>query len=251
MHFSCSLFCLVSLEDLSKSFPCKIDTVDVFGTTPAAAPGTGADTTLAQIAKDLLRDRIIVQGRRVEGSENTLDGVLQKCTTAAINVITESGGVVVSAKGIASAPQVPGTPQFCREVLDELCLTALRQIGRTESAFTSFSCLHHVVDMSLHPDIIIVPESTLARPLLMRFRRDRDDLHKGGSGNSHGHKSAAATSPPHPPGKSSATSSSHTSPPVPPASKPKSTSSMMSYIHSMQPAGNPLICDLQAATVYR
>jgi hypothetical protein len=235
----------VSLEDLSKVFPCKIDTVDVFGPTSGPAAGSGADMSLAQISKDLLRDRIIVQGQRVEGSLNTLDSVLQKCAQAAINVITESGGIVINSNAIASTPQVAGTPQFCREVLDELCLTALRQIGRTESAFTSFSCLHHVVDMSLQPDIIIVPESTLARPLLMRFRRDRDDsAHGHGHKTSHSAPSSSSSPPPVP--------DNGRRPPAPPAAaKGKNPSSMMSYIQSMQPAGNPLICDLQAVTVYR
>lgn len=290
----------MSLEAFCKCFPCKIDTADVMGPAPPGSASGGQDTTLAQIKKDLLRDRIIIQGQRVEGAESGLEGVLRISAQAATDVITASGGSVVSTESLSRAPtSVPPPSEFSSEMIEELCITALQQIGRTESAFVSFSCLHHVVDMTLQPDIIVVPESTLARPLLMRFRRDESEPSINTSPKASAvspmtavntQKSPATTGPT---SSSAATggnskpmsirdranasartsssakvvqSSPSTGAPVRRASSAASSgsgsntsggassggkSAMMSYIHAMQAPANPLICDLQAATVYR
>ena len=48
-------------------------------------------------------------------------------------------------------------------------LRALREVGRTNSAFICHTSLHKIIDLSAVPDTLIVPESTLAMPLVVRF----------------------------------------------------------------------------------
>jgi hypothetical protein len=161
----------VSLESLSTQLPCKVNLADLFPQRPVSKTEvnvslsiTGSDVTVKQISKDLSRDRIIVQGRRFEGSEAGFNGVLEATIAAAETAIREAGGAV------AGPGHLNGPLTFSREIIEELCLTSLGQLGRTESAYASLSALTTVVDQASSPDLILVPESVLAHPLLMRFR---------------------------------------------------------------------------------
>lgn len=133
---------------------------------------TGSDVTIKQISKDLSRDRIIIQGRRIEGSEAGIKGVLAMAVSSAETVIKEGGGTIIetSLNEYQQHQQRSGGFIFTSEIIEEFCLTSLGQLGRTESAYASLFAVTTVVDQAAQPDIILVPESILAHPLLMRFR---------------------------------------------------------------------------------
>lgn len=50
-----------------------------------------ADIDVVQLRKDCKRDRIVIQGRRFEGSHNDLDSILRACRESVMEVVTRSG----------------------------------------------------------------------------------------------------------------------------------------------------------------
>lgn len=175
----------LTLESFASKLPSKVNLAELFPQRPVSKTEanvslsiTGSDVTTKQITKDLSRDRIIVQGRRFEGSKCGLSGVLEATLAAAEHLIREAGGAV-SADPLPTPPTSP--LHFSREILQELCLTSLGQLGRTESAYASLSALTTVLDLGATPELILVPESVLAHPLLLRFRlvRPEASLSKG------------------------------------------------------------------------
>jgi hypothetical protein len=170
----------LTLESFSSRLPSKVNLAELFPQRPVSKTETnvslsitGSDVTVKQITKDLSRDRIIVQGQRYEGSECGLNGVLEATLAAAEHTIQEGGGTISghsSSPTTAAAPTADCCLSFSREILQEFCLTSLGQLGRTESAYASLSALTTVVDQAASPDLILVPESVLAHPLLLRFR---------------------------------------------------------------------------------
>jgi hypothetical protein len=169
----------LSLQSFASKLPSKVSLAELFPQRPVSKTEanvslsiTGSDVTVKQITKDLSRDRIIVQGQRYEGSECGLIGVLEATLAAAEHTIRDGGGTV---SGDPSPRTPPSSLHFSREILQELCLTSLGQLGRTESAYASLSALTTVVDQGATPDLILVPESILAHPLLLRFRLVRPE----------------------------------------------------------------------------
>jgi hypothetical protein len=223
----------VSLETLSSQLPCKVNLADLFPQRPVSKTEanvslsiTGSDVTVKQISKDLSRDRIIVQGRRFEGSESGFNGVLEATIAAAGTAIREAGGSVVE-----SAGDITGPLTFSREVIAELCLTSLGQLGRTESAYASLSALTTVVDQASTPDLILVPESVLAHPLLVRFRVLKPE--------SRGAATAPRPSPLLSNGPTKETTSPLTRAPAPSAGQQRQHVSPLT--HHLQKRGSPLL----------
>lgn len=120
------------------------------------------DTSDIQLSKDLSRDRIIINGRRIVGAKTKGSCEDQLQALHDILGITEE---VVTAVLISSGHQ----DAFSLDIIRKMCLRALKLASRTYSAFVSHSALHKIADLKSTPDIIIVPESCLAMPIVMKF----------------------------------------------------------------------------------
>ena len=148
--------CVVPLHALRRQLPAKIMLSLLFGSGSSmdvAGSITGSDLSEEQLRKDLSRDRIVIHGKRIAGANTSLEAIIDQGVHAAQAVTTFH-----SAK------------PFSTDILRDLCRRALVQVSRTESAFASHYALQSILDPSTDPNIVIVPEATLAQPLLMQFR---------------------------------------------------------------------------------
>jgi len=160
------------------------------------------DSSNKQMEKDYSRDRVVVQGRRLQGSVSGFAGILAECGQV-IAALAEAAGQVsgspVCARTVgtgAAARSTTLTPPLvvaelmttdsCAASLSAADITAFsRQVlasaGRTESAFRSHAALSHILDLfpnpnSTDPDAemplpyIVVPESELAKPIEINFQ---------------------------------------------------------------------------------
>eukprot|EP01034_Spumella_vulgaris_P022181 gene22181-28291_t len=192
-------------------------------TSPAAHNNSTANSDIEidekQLRKDLSRDRIIIQGRKVAGSATDLDGVVDICKQAILQTVIKAGhqlsavrhdassGSSVSARPPPPPPgnytgparggaTSPGSAQqetaatHSLQMLDYVSKAALQQISRTESAFLSHSALMEMLDVNdtrrtadFSP-FLVVPESTLAEPLVLNFRiQERNASKENTDGN--------------------------------------------------------------------
>ncbi|CAE7521808.1 unnamed protein product [Symbiodinium microadriaticum] len=147
----------VPLATLQRNLPTKIDPSLLFGSCrnsmAFAGSITGSDLSEDQLRKDLSRDRIVMQGRRIAGATSSLEAIIDLGVNTAQAVTT-----------------LHNVKPFGEDLLRDLCRRALVQVSRTESAFASHYALQAILDPSTDPNIIILPEASLAKPLLMQFR---------------------------------------------------------------------------------
>lgn len=164
-----------------------------------------------QLGKDLSRDRAVIQGKKVTGSLVSLEEIVDLCKQTILQVIVKSGHQLSAVKGnaqqsmVTPPPPPPGNyngrPALDRDntasrasaslnVLDQVSKAALQQICRTESAFLSHTSLNEMLDLENKRQLesfmpfLVVPESTLADPLVLNFRvQERVPLEKNNSSN--------------------------------------------------------------------
>mmetsp|Transcript_21334 Transcript_21334/g.39826 ORF Transcript_21334/g.39826 Transcript_21334/m.39826 type:complete len:757 (-) Transcript_21334:266-2536(-) len=153
----------VSYADMQASLPTKLDLEEVFGdsyqdSNALAESITDKDTTVKQLAKDMSRDRVVIQGKRYQGVDCGLDELIEEGILAAQKALDEGNALPIS-----------------KEALSELTLRSLRQISRTESAFVSHTALSLAISLQDTPDLAIVPESLLAEPLRIHYRVDKEN----------------------------------------------------------------------------
>lgn len=104
-----------------------------------------AESSLKQLKKDIERDRLIVNGKVVVGSEAKLQGCM--------DVISDV---------IDSALLECALPLLSQEGKDILVFCLLRNLARTHSGGVTFQALHAALDVDA---TLIVPVSASARPL--------------------------------------------------------------------------------------
>lgn len=122
-----------------------------------------ADASDEQLAKDYARDRLVVNGKRMIGSMHKAGGSAGTMLVSLLGSVQEVLTAVLQAAG-------SNADKFSPEQLRHFCYRALKQASRTNSAFLSHMGLHQVVALEEYPgDLKIVPESTLAKPLLFNF----------------------------------------------------------------------------------
>jgi hypothetical protein len=124
-----------------------------------------ADKSDAQLIKDFARDRLVINGKRIVGS-------MHKTSVASPDGNASLASLLASVQEVLTAvlKERGCSNKFSKEQLQHFCFRALKQASRTNSAFQSHMALHQVVSLEDYPgDLKIVPESTLAKPLLFHF----------------------------------------------------------------------------------
>lgn len=213
-------------------------------TTTVASPATVSSTAvedkkikidMKQLHKDLSRDRIIIQGKKLSGYQTEVEEMVEISKQAMLQCILRSGHHLVQVRQMVAPPPPPppgnyiGPPSSTAaggggassagvssrhgslsnvfaatpppppppptagsisspptvadaaassplQLLDHAVKAAMQQISRTESAYLSHVSLHEMIDMNNVRDLpdfapfLIVPESTLAQPLVLNFR---------------------------------------------------------------------------------
>jgi hypothetical protein len=110
---------------------------------------TSKDTSLKQLQRDVERDRYLVNGQLLVGADGGLDGVLANVAKVMNTVVTECD-----------------LKRLDKSITDKMCISLLKKASRTNSGGLAYSALQTIVG----PDsgFIIVPESQMAPPLLVR-----------------------------------------------------------------------------------
>eukprot|EP00602_Paraphysomonas_sp_CaronLab_P003590 CAMPEP_0185029218 /NCGR_PEP_ID=MMETSP1103-20130426/15383_1 /TAXON_ID=36769 /ORGANISM="Paraphysomonas bandaiensis, Strain Caron Lab Isolate" /LENGTH=591 /DNA_ID=CAMNT_0027563881 /DNA_START=91 /DNA_END=1866 /DNA_ORIENTATION=+ len=221
----------VSLDVITSSLPCKIDLDLVLGSRGAHSL-TGKDITDDQLSKDLSRDRIVIQGRRIMGSNTDLGFILTQAISTANNVLAERN-----------------SKTFPQALVSALCKRSLMLVSRTESAYASHAALQLLLTPDTLTELIVVPEAQLAKPLLMQFRVETPvDNSQKESAEAKPRKSLSSVSsisasPGTPGGDSTQSSRRQSIGSTQLNSSPSTTANA--------PVERDLICDIQASTVFR
>ncbi len=153
----------VPLDRLGAGIPCQIKLSVIFASAEdraLLAPNTASDDSKRQVAKDLGRDRVVINGRRIVGGEVAPSGG-GDALDALLAIAAEAAQAAAVAAGLDDA--------FSADQCRHLAWRALKDSSRTNSAFICHTSLHKIIDLSAVPDTLIVPESTLAMPLVIRF----------------------------------------------------------------------------------
>jgi hypothetical protein len=145
----------VAMNAMLSNLPFAVATKDLPQLTAAlgeiAQKPAGRDKSIAQLEHDYQRDRAIIQGRRLEGHLLSIGFLLEGCKDV-INSLIRSRGHQASDQA----------------TVDALATRSLQQLSRTESAFISFTAMGEIVAV---PDgTFIVPESSLAEPVVLNYR---------------------------------------------------------------------------------
>ncbi len=118
---------------------------------------SGKDESRKQLAKDYQRDRIIIQNHRIEGSKHTLAEL-----------------VIIMKYAINDVLRVNMRPSLSTSVPEDVknthfCLNILAHIARTQSAYSTHNALSKLIKEDPNAPITIVPESSMAEPIKIRF----------------------------------------------------------------------------------
>ena len=143
----------VGSQQLNLMLPFKLDAAAVKQRLNAAVPELhGLDIDMKQLAKDMSRDRIIIQGIRILGAHSTIDYIIDVCKKSILQVIVSSGQMTVSGggkgKGMGSPVSLSAAGHLLHidaSSLDVFCRCGLQAISRTESAYLSHASLHQVI----------------------------------------------------------------------------------------------------------
>jgi hypothetical protein len=122
---------------------------------------SGAMTELisdAQLVKDMERDRVVIQGRRIVGSHTKFPAILSAAVDAVAGLLlnaVQSGAISQTARNVVS-----------EDNMRIWCLECLKRASRTDAASQCHSALMRLIVLR---DAVIVPESTLAKPIELFF----------------------------------------------------------------------------------
>ena len=112
----------------------------------------GLQIDVKQMAKDMSRDRIIIQGIRILGAHSSIEYIVDVCKKSILQAIVNSGQMTVSSskgKGPAVSPSTVEAASHLLHIdvssLDMFCRCGLQAISRTESAFLSHASLHQII----------------------------------------------------------------------------------------------------------
>ena len=161
----------LTYQELQSSLPFKIPLLDA---RHRENNETGKDSSDAQLVKDYSRDRIIVQGKRLEGSSSTIPQIVLAMKDAVSQLLVQNNKQPLSS-----------------ELSSSFFTSLLKKMSRTESAFLCHSAFCQLLleeegDQSASgdaqhppppptpfpenfPKILVVPESQLAEPIRTTF----------------------------------------------------------------------------------
>ena len=130
------------------------------------------DSSDAQLEKDFSRDRIIVQGRRLEGSSTTLPQIVQSMKDAVAQLLVQNNKQPLSGE-LSSSFFISLLKKMSRTESAFLCHSAFCQLlledeGGVASGSGSSGDSQHPTPFD-HPNILVVPESGLAGPIKVNF----------------------------------------------------------------------------------
>lgn len=183
------------LEQLLSSGPFKID-VSQFPHLMNSLTASNSDTTnlkksaseenpFSQLEKDLVRDRLVINGTRYQGAQHSSSPTLffDKVVGACVACI---GNVLTSSFRVTQQKQADVKPvKLSADSLELFAKTLLKAMSRTESAYVSLLGVNSILDLSLTPapeshsskgdddmpfPTVLVPESVLADPILINFQ---------------------------------------------------------------------------------
>lgn len=179
------------LEQLLSSGPFKID-VSQFphlmksltaSNSTNSKESASEENPFSQLEKDLVRDRLVINGTRYQGAQHSSSPTLffDKVVGACVACI---GNILASSFRVTQQKQVDVKPVKLSADSLELCAKSLlKAMSRTESAYVSLLGVNSILDLSLtseshsskgDDDIpfpsVLVPESVLADPILINFQ---------------------------------------------------------------------------------
>ena len=159
------------VQHLADALPVCMVCSELNGTTSSNNSGEGSrDASLKQLRRDVERDKLKINGRRVVGSEAGLDGVLA-ATVAALQ----------------DAMRTSRLPPLDGDAAHALAVEVLRWASRTNSGYLCYSAVQALlVDGSDGSTTLITPLSTLAKPIAV-------DVRVGGASAGHGGWGLACT----------------------------------------------------------
>jgi hypothetical protein len=135
------------LQEISLKLPLSLD-VSELNDMPGSisiALASSKDTSMKQLRKDCERDKFVINGISVNGSEKGLEGIC--------DCISQSSNKVLSQCCLSPIE---------KSLENEIAFEILRKASRTNSGGIAFQCLQYLIN----PDsVVIVPVSTLAKPL--------------------------------------------------------------------------------------
>ena len=142
----------MSYDVLSTSLPCFIQQASL------QFSGESFAVSDEQLVKDLERDRIVVQGKRLVGSHCKFAKILE-ATVDAVNQILSSA--------VQSSAISPAAREAIRdEDIVAWCKLCLKRSSRTDASALCHSALAQILSLT---DAVVVPESTLAKPVELHF----------------------------------------------------------------------------------
>jgi len=207
----------VPVSDVYAMLPFKVNVkslspADTTTSSSSSAVAVGAHQLVLPIfderqwKKDFSRDRLVVQGRRIQGSHTEVDCILQLLRHSLLEEVISSQKCVLSSSLLQTdhrpLPPRPlsmnpfdlpsdtaSTPSGGSGVGD-IARLALHRVSRTESAYSCHSSLMQILDVgnakqSPHfTPVLITPESLLAEPLEVWFRIVERRSSSGGGSHS-------------------------------------------------------------------
>ena len=108
-----------------------------------------ADSSLKQLILDIGRDKIIVNGYNIIGSEEGLDGCIKKISYI-IDILTNEMNIETINDSIK----------------EEISIKILKLASRTNSGGVAYQTLSHIINTEIN---LITPISNLARPLIIKL----------------------------------------------------------------------------------
>lgn len=136
------------LKDIISELPISLDVSEINSSSTGRIFNSSASSvkvSLKQLRKDVERDRFIINGVPLLGSEKGLEGVSSAITECCIRALAQC----------CLQPMEKG-------VEDLIAVEVLSKASRTNSGGIAYQCLHYLIKPT---SINIVPVSTLAKPL--------------------------------------------------------------------------------------
>ena len=177
---------VAQFPDLTKSLTANINSM-------SAKKGLSDKDIFCQLEKDLVRDRLVINGTRYQGAHNSssptlfLDTVVGACV-ACIGSILKSSFRVSHEKTSSSSDSRHANAKLSVTSLETFSKTLLKAMSRTESAYVSMLGVNSILDLNPHTPYttsgtgtglgvddmdfpaVVVPESVLADPILINFQ---------------------------------------------------------------------------------
>lgn len=194
---------VTKLDDLLNSGPFKIDVAQfpdltkslaASSSSMSAKKGLSDKDLFCQLEKDLVRDRLVINGTRYQGAHNSssssssssptlfLDTVVGACVACIGSTLKSSLRVSHQKTSSDSRPA-----KLSVTSLETFSKTLLKAMSRTESAYVSMLGVNSILDLTPTPNTtsglglglgdddmdfpaVLVPESVLADPILINFQ---------------------------------------------------------------------------------